>query len=72
MAIECCTLSRSEHLIEILYYQVVVQMILRSICESKIPPTRPARMAYAEVGGLVDLLQFSNVFLSQINDLEVL
>jgi len=28
-------------------------------------------MAYAEVVGLVDLLQFSNVFLSQINNLEV-
>jgi hypothetical protein len=28
-------------------------------------------MTYAEVLGLVDLLQFSNVFLSQINNLEV-
>jgi hypothetical protein len=29
-------------------------------------------MTHAEVGGLVDPLQFSNVFLSQINNLEVL
>ena len=28
-------------------------------------------MTYAEVGSLVDLLQFSNVFLSQINNFEV-
>lgn len=28
-------------------------------------------MTYAEVVGLVDLLQFSNVFLSQISNLEV-
>jgi hypothetical protein len=45
--------------------------MIRLICESKIPPTRPARMTYAEVVGLVDLLQFSNVFLSQINNLEI-
>ena len=45
--------------------------MIRSICESKIPPTRPARMAYTEVGGLVDLLQVSDIFLSQLNNLEV-
>jgi hypothetical protein len=50
--------------------QVAVQMI-RSIRESKIPPTRPAGMTYAEVGGLVDLLQVSNIFLTQLNNLEV-
>lgn len=70
-AIEWFALSRAEHLIEKLLCQVTVQMI-RSICESKIPPTRPARMTYAEVVGLVDILQFSNVFLSQIDNLEVL
>ena len=45
--------------------------MIRSICESKSPPTRPARMAYTEVGGLVDLLQVSDIFLSQLNNLKV-
>jgi hypothetical protein len=28
-------------------------------------------MTYAEVSGLVDLLQFSNIFLTQLNNFEV-
>jgi hypothetical protein len=42
-----------------------------SIRESEIPPTRPGRRTCTEVVGLVDPLQLSNLFLSQINNFEV-
>lgn len=50
--------------------QVAIEMI-RSIRESKIPPTRPAGVTYAEVCGLVNLLQFSNILFSQLNNFKV-
>ena len=42
-----------------------------SVCESEIPPARPARRTDTEVMRLVDLLQFGNIFFSQVNDFEV-
>jgi hypothetical protein len=70
MAIERCALSKGEPFAERLKLNYGAKDSL-SIRESEIPPTRPAGRTCTEVGSFVDLLQLSNLFLSQINNFEV-